>query len=99
MIFQMGRTDVTSEADAIEHAQETSGSSLVIQGLAQSSLEPEEFVALMGANTVGFVGTEKKGPHTRWCMNPYVFDNTYFQELLLKDQSKYFKDESDLKLL
>jgi len=99
MIFQMGRTDVTSEADTIEHAQETSGSSLVVQGLAQSSLEPQEFVALMGANTVGFSGTEKKGPHTRWCMNPYVFDNTYFQELLLKDQSKYFKDESDLKLL
>ena len=32
-------------------------------------------------------------------MNPYVFDNTYFQELLLKDQSKYFKTEADLKLL
>ena len=63
------------------------------------NLEPEEFVALMGANTLGFVGTEKKGPHTRWCLNPYVFDNTHFQELLLKDQSKYYKDESDLKLL
>ena len=40
-----------------------------------------------------------KGPHTRWVMNPYVFDNTYFKELLLKDQSKYFKTEADLKLL
>ena len=53
----------------------------------------------MGANTIGFVGKDKKGPHTRWAMNPYVFDNTYFQELLLNNQSKYFKDESDLKLL
>ena len=32
-------------------------------------------------------------------MNPYVFDNTYYKELLLKDQSKYFKTEADLKLL
>ena len=30
MIFQMGRTDVTSEADVIEHASETSGCSLVV---------------------------------------------------------------------
>jgi len=95
----MGRTDVTSEADTIEHAAEANGSSLVVQGIAQSNLDPEEFVALMGANTIGFIGNDKKGPHTRWCMNPFVFDNTYFQELLLKDQSKYFKGESDLKLL
>ena len=32
-------------------------------------------------------------------MNPYVFDNTYFQELLLRDQSKYFKTEADQKLV
>lgn len=99
MIFQMGRTDVTSEADTIDHAAETSGSSLHVQGLAQSNLQPEEFVALMGANTIGFIGNEKKGAHTRWCLNPFVFDNTYFQELLLRDQSKYYKDETDLKLL
>ena len=99
MIFQMGRTDVTSEADTIEHAAESNGSNLHVQGLAQSNLQPDEFVALMGANTIGFIGNEKKGPHTRWCLNPYVFDNTYFQELLLRDQSKYFKDETDLKLL
>jgi len=45
----------------------------------------EEFVALMGHHTLGFVGLEKKGFHTRWCMNPYVFDNSYFKELLLRD--------------
>ena len=67
MIFQMGRTDITSEADTIQHSPETNGSSLVVQGLAQSNLEPEEFVALMGSNTIGFIGNEKKGVHTRWC--------------------------------
>jgi len=53
----------------------------------------------MGSFTLGFAGEEKKGAHTRWCMNPYVFDNTYFQELMLRDQSKYFKTEADLKLM
>jgi hypothetical protein len=62
-------------------------------------LQPEEFVALMGSFTLGFNGDDKKGPHTRWCMNPYVFDNTYFKELLLRDQSKYFHTEADLKLV
>ena len=99
MIFNMGRKDVDSEGDAVQHAAETHAGSLVVQGLAQSELSPEEFVALMGSFTIGFSGDEKKGPHSRWCMNPYVWDNTYFQELLLKDQSKYFRTEADLKLV
>lgn len=99
MIFNMGRQDVENEGDAIQHAAETHAGSLVMQGLAQTDLSPEEFVALMGSFTLGFNGVEKKGTHTRWCMNPYVFDNTYFQEVLLRDQSKYFKSEADLKLV
>ena len=88
-----------SEGDAIQHAAETHAGSLVMQGLAQSDLSPEEFVALMGSFTLGFNGVEKKGAHTRWCMNPYVFDNTYFQELLLRDQTKYAHGEADRKLV
>ena len=99
MIFNMGREDVTNEGDAIQHAAETTAGSLVVQGLAQSDLSPEEFVAVMGSFTLGFNGDEKKGAHTRWCMNPYVFDNSYFQELLLKDQSKYHQMEADMKLV
>jgi|Transcript_41258 catalase (peroxidase I) len=99
MIFNMGRQDVNNEGDAIQHAAETHAGSLVMQGLAQSDLSPEEFVALMGSFTLGFNSAEKKGAHTRWSMNPYVFDNSYFQEVLLRDQSKYFKSEADLKLV
>jgi hypothetical protein len=32
-------------------------------------------------------------------MNPYVFDNTYFKELMLGDQSKYFRTDADRRLL
>lgn len=99
MIFQMGRINVSNEGEAIKHEPESHAGSLVTQGLAQSDLSPEEFVALMGSFTIGFRGVEKKGAQTRWCQNPYVFDNTYFQEVLLRDQSKYFKTEADLKLM
>ena len=53
----------------------------------------------MGSFTLGFNGEDKKGPHTRWNMNPYVFDNAYYQEILLKDQSKYAHTEADRKLV
>ena len=53
----------------------------------------------MGSFTIGFCGEDKKGPMTRWNMNPYIFDNAYFKELLLKDQSKYYRTEADLKLI
>jgi hypothetical protein len=32
-------------------------------------------------------------------MNPYVFDNTYFKEVLFAADSRYLKTEADLKLL
>ena len=99
MIFNMGRKDIGAEGDVIQHTAETHAGSLVTQGLAQSDLSPEEFVALMGSFTIGFCGENKKGPQTRWNQNPYIFDNVYFQELLLKDQSKYFRTEADNKLI
>jgi len=99
MIFRTGRQDVTDEGDAVQHEAETHGGSLVVQRLAQHNLSSEEFVALMGSFTIGFIGDGRKGPHTRWVMNPYVFDNSYFKELLLRDESKYTKTEADLRLL
>ena len=43
------------------------------------NLQAEDFVALMGGvHTLGFISEMKKGPKTRWVMNPYVFDNSYF---------------------
>lgn len=53
----------------------------------------------MGSYTLGFATDDNKGKKGRWTMNPYVFDNTYFQEVLLSHDSKYLKTEADLKLL
>lgn len=62
-------------------------------------LSQEEYVALMGSFTLGFANDENLSKKGRWTMNPYVFDNTYFQEVLLGHNSKYLKTEADLKLL
>jgi hypothetical protein len=37
----------------------------------------------MGSFTLGFATDDNKGKKGRWTMNPYVFDNSYFQEVLL----------------
>jgi len=99
MIFRMGRTDVEGEKDTVQHEQESHYGSLIVSGLTKQGLTPEEFVAIMGSFSIGFKGEEKKGLHTRWTMNPYVFDNSYYQELMLGDKSKYFQSDSDLRLM
>lgn len=98
-MFRMGRPDVESEGDAVHHDRETYGTSLNVTGLNNANLKPHEYVAMMGIHTLGFVGHAKKGFHTRWCMNPYVFDNTYFKELMLGDRSKYYKTEADRSMM
>jgi len=62
-------------------------------------LEPEEYVAIMGSYTLGFARDDNKGKMGRWTMNPYVFDNSYFQEVLMGSNSKYLKTEADLMLV
>merc|ERR1740133_497848 len=45
----------------------------------------------MGSYTIGFASDDNKGKKGRWTMNPYVFDNTYFQEVLVGSDSRYLK--------
>lgn len=55
MMFRMGRPDVDSEGDAVHHDSETYGTSLIVEGLNKANLPPDEYVALMGIHTLGFV--------------------------------------------
>ena len=63
------------------------------------NLTAQEYVALMGSHTLGFASDDNQTKKGRWTMNPYVFDNTYFQEVLLAHDSNYLKTEADLSLL
>lgn len=46
----------------------------------------------MGMHTLGFAHSGLKG---RWTQNPYVFDNTYYKELLLGEKSKFLKTHGE----
>ena len=102
MIFRMGRQDVQTEGEASDALAITDGShenAVQASKFGTLGLSAEEYVALMGSYTLGFASDDNKGKNGRWTMNPYVFDNTYFQEVLIGHESKYLKTEADLKLL
>ncbi len=81
MVFRMGRQDCETEEEASEVLAITDGShenATMVGKMDSLELSSAEFVALMGQYTLGFANDENKGRSGRWCMNPYVFDNTYF---------------------
>lgn len=57
-----------------------------------------EIVALNGCHTIGFAHEDRSGIKGRWTMNPYVFDNTYYKEVL-NPNSKYLKTNMELGML
>ena len=102
MIFRMGRKDIESEGEAsnaVAVQNDSHENAVMVSKFDMMGLDADEYVALMGSYTLGFVNDDNKGKKGRWCMNPYVFDNTYFQEVLLGNESKYLKTEADQKLL
>ena len=64
----------------------------------EMNLTSREIVALLGYRTLGFLNNGLENKEQRWSINPYVFDNNYFNELLTKN-SPYLKTPSDNVLL
>lgn len=54
---------------------------------------------MLGARTMLFALPDKTDYTNRWTMNPYIFDNTYFKEVLLGDKSRYLKTDGERLLL
>lgn len=103
MVFRMGRQDVETEGEASNAlaitADEPHENAVMVKKFDMMGLSAEEFVALMGSHTLGFASDTNKSKTGRWTMNPYVFDNTYFKEVLLGHDSIYLKTSSDHNLL
>lgn len=62
------------------------------------NLSSTEIVALFGHRTLGFYSNKLNHKEARWSINPFVFDNNYYSELLNKN-SVYLKTPSDKALL
>ena len=91
----MGR--ITTEDDTESHQESSLIELNAFSQFSHTNLTQEEIVALMGRRTLGFYKTEDEGEE-RWNMNPYIFNNEYFQELLTED-SKYIKLDDDKSLI
>lgn len=101
-MFKMGRKDIATEAEAsnaVAVQNESHENAVQVAKFDMMGLSSEEYVALMGSYTLGFANDENTTKNGRWSMNPYVFDNTYFQEVLLGQDSRYLKTDADLRLL
>ena len=91
----MGREDV--EKEDVQDEGLLAAENTVRQQFAGTGLSDDEIVALMGRRTLGFLPPEDEY-QGRWCQNPYVFDNTYYQELLT-EKTRYIKLDDDKSLL
>ena len=68
-----------------------SGEVSLLSKMLSLGFTQRDFVALMGSHTIGFAQMERTGFQGRWTQNPHVFNNSYFKEVLLGEQSKYLK--------
>jgi catalase (peroxidase I) len=95
MIFKMGRIDAeeVSPSDRLPDTNEPKMTQY--QKLVRLGFSDQDFVAIMGSHTLGFAHKERSGFEGRWTMNPHVFDNTYYKELLLGERSKYLKTPAE----
>lgn len=101
MIFRMGRVDA-EESEINEQGrlpdpnepQET-----ILAKMTRMGFSKQDFVAIMGSHTIGFAHADRSGFQGRWTMNPHVFDNTYYKEVLLGERSKYLHTPGEAMLL
>ena len=98
ILFKMGRVD--AEAEGVEGLLPNPDEPKTMSAtFRRCGFTDREIVAIMGIHTIGKAKADISGHEGRWTMNPYVFDNTYYKELLLGDKSKYLKTASDIELV
>jgi L-ascorbate peroxidase len=98
MTFKMGRKDATHEGPT-GNLPDPAQPHLMSAVFHRMGFSDQQIVAIMGVHTLGKAKMDTSGYEGTWTMNPYVFDNTYYKELLMGDKSKYLQTESDVELV
>ena len=91
--FRMGREDIPEEG-FVSYASRLANphdESVSVAAYERIGLNNQEMVALQGCHTLGGAKPDRSGFDGRWTQNPYVFDNSYYKELLLGERSKFLK--------
>nr|BBB37586.1 ascorbate peroxidase [Chattonella marina var. antiqua] len=93
--FRLGRTDMPQEKCTPDGRlpDANQGCPHLRDIFGRMGMTDKEIVALSGAHTLGRAHKDRSGFEGAWTQEPLVFDNSYFTELLAKDQ-----DSSLLKL-
>lgn len=101
MNFRMGREDADESVINPEGRlpDPNEPKETIYQKMERMGFNKQDFVAIMGSHTIGFAHSDRSGFNGRWTMNPHVFDNTYYKEVLLGDRSKYLQTPGEKMLL
>lgn len=67
--------------------------------MTRMGFSKQDLVAIMGCHTLGFAHADRSGFSGRWTMNPHVFDNSYYKEVLLGERSRYLQTPGETMLV
>jgi len=100
--FRLGRTDALPSSCTPDGRlpDATKGTNHLRDIFYRMGFTDKEIVALSGAHTLGRAHADRSGFEGAWTNEPYIFDNSYYQELLKKDSDpSLLKLPSDTALL
>ena len=84
VLVEMGRKDSNQAGEKMKINSTDLTLNELIQKFSEMGFTIKEFVALSGAHTVGY------NSHIPFTQTPYVFDNTYYKELINSQENSQF---------
>lgn len=97
--FHPGREDKPEPPPEGRLPDATKGSDHLREVFGHMGLSDQDIVALSGGHTLGRCHRERSGFEGPWTVNPLIFDNSYYKELLTGDKEGLLQLPSDKALL
>lgn len=91
----MGRIDATE----IDQTRLLDFDAPIFSNYERMGFTDQQIAAIMGCHALGKANPDTCGLKGRWTMNPYVFDNEYYKNILMEDKNRYLQTEHDRELV